>query len=492
VAIIGAGFSGLGAAIRLRKAGIHDFVVLERAGDIGGTWRDNDYPGCCCDIPSHVYSYSFELNPAWTRGFATQAEILAYLHRTAAKYRVMSHVRLDTEVQDAAWDERDERWLVTTNRGRYSAQILVQASGPLSDPSIPDLHGLADFRGTVFHSARWRHDHDLRDERVAVIGTGASAIQFVPKIQPTVGRLHVFQRTAPWVLPRLDHRITAAEHWLLRWIPFAPTVVRSLLYWALELRVVGFRRPRLMDGAMRLARWHLRRQVPDRTLRAALTPDYTLGCKRILVSDDYYPALTKPNVEVITDGVREVREHAVVTAGGREIEVDTIILGTGFHVTDSPIARCIRGRGGRTLAEAWTPSMRAYLGMSVPGFPNLFIMTGPNTGLGHNSMVFMIESQLNYLIGCLETMQARGARTAEVHAEACDAFNREVDESMRGTVWTAGHCQSWYLDSSGRNSTLWPDWSFRFRQRTRHFEPEKYQLTTAPIATPERQEVPAG
>jgi cation diffusion facilitator CzcD-associated flavoprotein CzcO len=478
IVIVGSGFSGLGTAIRLRRAGIHDFVVLERAGDLGGTWRDNDYPGCCCDIPSHVYSFSFELNHAWTRGFASQAEILEYLRRTARKYGVMGHIRFDHEMRSAAWDEQAQRWMIDTARGRFSAQILVSAAGPLSDPSVPDIPGLGEFAGTVFHSARWNHDHDLRGERVAVIGTGASAIQFVPQIQPQVARLHLFQRTPPWVIPRLDYRITPAEHWLLRWIPFAPALVRAVLYWFLELRMVGFRRPKVMNGASKLARWHLKRQVPDPALRAKLTPDYTLGCKRILVSDDYYPALTRPNVEVLTDGVREVRPRSVVTTAGAELEVDTIILGTGFHVTDNPIASRVRGREGKTLAEVWSPSMRAYLGMSVAGFPNLFMIIGPNTALGHNSMVFMIESQLNYLMGCLEAMSARRASTVEVRSDAVAEFNDEIDRAMRGTVWSAG-CNSWYLDSAGRNSVIWPGWSFRFRTRTRRFEPQKYLLSGA-------------
>jgi cation diffusion facilitator CzcD-associated flavoprotein CzcO len=423
IAIMGSGFSGLGTAIRLKRAGIHDFVVLERASDLGGTWRDNNYPGCCCDIPSHVYSFSPELNRVWTRGFASQAEILDYLRRTARKYDVMRHIRFDHEMHSAAWDEQAQRWVIDTAQGRFSAQILVSAAGPLSDPSIPDIPGLPNFAGTVFHSARWNHDHDLSGERVAVIGTGASAIQFVPQIQPKVARLHLFQRTPPWVVPRMDYRITAAEHWLLRWVPFAPALVWAALYWFLEVRMVGFRRPKVMKGASRLARWHLKRQVPDPALRARLTPDYTLGCKRVLVSDDYYPALTRPNVEVVTDGVREVRAHSLVTTAGAELEVDTVILGTGFHVTDNPIASRVRGRHGKTLAEVWSPSMRAYLGMSV----------------------------------------------AELWPSA-----------VFGPMMTKRFGKPWYLDSAGRNSVVWPGWSFQFRSRTRHFEPQKYVMSRAP------------
>ncbi len=484
IAIIGTGFSGLGVALRLKRARRDDFVLLERAGDLGGTWRDNDYPGCCCDIPSHVYSYSFELNNQWTRGFASQAEILAYLRKTAVRTGLLPHIRYHHEVTGAAWDGEAQRWEVSTTRGALSARFLVSAAGPLSDPALPDIPGLAAFEGTVFHSANWDHAHDLSGEQVAVIGTGASSIQFVPQIQPQVARLRLFQRTPPWILPRLDHEITAPEHWLLRTVPFAPAAVRAALYWLLEVRVVGFRNPRLMRGAQRLARWHLHRQVADPRLRAKLTPDYTIGCKRILLSDDYYPALTRANVDVITDGVAEIRPHSVVTTTGQELAVDTIIFGTGFRATDSPMAARIRGRDGRTLAEHWKPSMRAYLGMSVPGFPNLFLMIGPNTGLGHNSMVFMIESQLNYLMSCLDEMRLRGTGTVEVREDAQAAFDAELEAATVGTVWTAGHCRSWYLDATGTNTTLWPGWSFRFRQRTRRFEPQKFRLAPERGAAP--------
>ena len=479
VAIIGAGFSGLGVGIRLREAGIEDFVILERADDLGGTWRDNHYPGCCCDIPSHVYSYSFALNPDWTRGFAPQAEILDYLRRTAERHGVLPHVRFGHEVREAAWDEAAGRWDVETAGGRFSAQFLVAAAGALSDPTYPDIPGLDRFQGTAFHSARWDHDHDLDGERVAVIGTGASAIQFVPQIQPRVGRLHVFQRTPPWVIPRFDHEITRPEHLLLRWIPFAPALVRAVLYWLMEVRVIGFRRPAIMRVADRIARRHLRRQVPDPELRRKLMPDYTMGCKRILIADDYYPALTQPNVEVVTDGIQEVRERSIVTRDGTEREVDTIIFGTGFHVVDAPIAERIRGPRGQTLAEHWNGGLSAYLGTVVAGFPNLFFMTGPNTGLGHNSMVFMIESQINYVLDCLRTLERRGAGRVEVRPEVEKRYNEELQEAMVGTVWTAGHCRSWYLDDTGRNTTLWPGYSFDFRRRTRRFDPSACVLDGA-------------
>jgi cation diffusion facilitator CzcD-associated flavoprotein CzcO len=478
VAIIGAGFAGLGMAIRLQQEGAGSFVILERAGEVGGTWRDNHYPGCCCDVPSHVYSYSFELNPKWTRGFAPQHEILDYLRHCADKYAVRPHIRFGHEVTDAAWDGNSNRWSLDTNRGRFTADVLVNAGGALSEPKDPDIPGLDSFQGKTFHSARWDHDHVLAGERVGVIGTGASAIQFVPAIQPEVAKLHLFQRTPPWVIPRFDHEITRVEHALLR-IPFVPALVRGALYWLLESRVVGFRKPWMMKLADRAGRWQLKRQVPDAELRRKLTPDYVMGCKRILISDNYYPSLTEPNVEVVTDGIAEVRERSIVTTDGRERPVDTIIFGTGFAVTEQPIAKRIRGKDGRTLSEHWETSMRAYKGTTVPGFPNFAIMTGPNTGLGHNSMVFMIESQLNYVLDCLRVLRERRAHVFEVRPDAVDRYNDALQQELKDTVWTAGHCKSWYLDDTGRNTTLWPSFSWAFRQRTRRFDPDAYELEPA-------------
>ena len=485
VAIIGSGFAGVGAAIRLRRAGIEDFVILERADDLGGTWHANHYPGLCCDVPSHVYSFSFELNPHWKRGFAPGDEIKDYIRRCADEHGITSRIRYGHEVLEASWDAGRRRWLIETTGGDFEAEFLISGAGGLSDPSVPDLPGLERFEGHAFHSAEWDHEHDLAGERVAVIGTGASAIQFVPQIQPRVGRLDLYQRTPAWVMPRLDHEITAPEHFLLRWIPFAPHLVRGVLYWLLEARVIAFRRPRLMKLGERVARRHLRRQIPDDPeLRAKLTPDYTMGCKRVLVSDDYYPALARPNVDVVTAGIREVREHSIVDAEGVEREADTIVFGTGFHVTNPPIAERIHGADGRTLAEHWQGSISAHLGTMISGYPNLFVMTGPNTGLGHNSIVFMIESQLNLVIDCLRTMDELDAETVEVREEAQRAYNAELEAASEGTVWTAGRCMSWYLDDTGRNSTLWPLSSYAFRRRTRRFDPGEY-LLTARAATPD-------
>jgi cation diffusion facilitator CzcD-associated flavoprotein CzcO len=482
VAIVGSGFSGLCMAIKLREAGLDDFVVLERGEAVGGTWWFNTYPGCGCDVPSHLYSFSFAPNPEWSRTYSRQSEIEAYLRRVAEDFDLGRSVRLRTTVTGAHWDEGDHRWVVATDRGEVRARVLVSAAGALSDPSTPDLDGLERFRGHTFHSAQWDHDYDVKGKRVAVIGTGASAIQFVPAIAPEVAQMHVFQRTAPWIMPHTDRPISARERRLYRRFPILQRLVRGGIYSARELLVLGFvKQPRLMKVVERLARKHMDSQISDPELRRKVEPGYTIGCKRILPSNRWYPALGRDNVELVTDGVAEVREHSIVTGAGEEHEVDAIIFGTGFNVTDMPVARYVRGRAGKTLEEHWDGSPRAHLGSTVPGFPNLFMLLGPNTGLGHSSMVYMIESQVAHVMGALKEMRRRGAETLEVRPETVRDFNDHLDEQMQDTVWSTG-CKSWYLDDTGRNSTLWPDWTFAFRRRAARFEPGDYALTTGTAA----------
>ncbi len=482
VAIVGAGFSGLGVAIRLKQRGIHDFVIIERASDVGGTWRDNTYPGCACDVPSHLYSFSFAPNPNWSHKFSPQAEIFDYLRNCAARFGVTSHIRWDEEVLDASWDEAGQQWRITTTKDQLTAEVFMLGNGPLSEPSTPSIPGLDRFKGTIFHSAHWDHTHDLSGERVAVIGTGASAIQFVPRIQPQVGHLTLFQRTPPWILPREDRPISRRQRALFRTLPVVQHLARWLIYWQRELLVLGFaRRTRLLQNAEQLALRYLEAQVPDPLLRSKLTPSYRMGCKRILLSDDFYPALTQENVEVVTDRISEVRPSSIVPADGIEREVDTIILATGFHVTDMPAARYVHGRDGQTLANAWRTGPEAYLGTTVAGFPNLFLLIGPNTGLGHTSMVFMIESQVAYLLDCLRLMHRWRLQSVEVRAEVQESFNEEVQQRMNGTVWTSG-CSSWYLHSGGRNTTLWPGFTWDYRRRTRRFDPANYVLTPQKFA----------
>ncbi|MDG6102757.1 NAD(P)/FAD-dependent oxidoreductase [Dactylosporangium aurantiacum] len=477
IAIIGAGFGGLGAAIRLRQRGHDDVVVFERAEDLGGTWRDNAYPGCACDVPSHVYSFSFALNPTWSSTYSPQPEIWDYLRRCADRFGVRPAIRFGTDVRQASWDGAAGHWRIETSRGDWTADVLISAGGPLNEPVIPKLPGLETFRGETFHSSRWNHDLDLTGRRVAVIGTGASAIQFVPAIQPVVGRLTLFQRTAAWVMPRRERPLRRWEHAVYRRVPGAQRLMRTLVYWGIESTVIGFLRPRVMRLAQRVALRHLRTAVTDPALRARLTPSYAMGCKRVLKSDTYYPALTRDNVDVVTEAIAEVRPHGIVTRDGVEHEADTIVFGTGFRVTDLPIAERIRGRDGRSLAEVWQGSPRAYRGTTVAGFPNLFLLLGPNTGLGHNSVVLMIEAQLDYVLGALEHLRRTGARSVAPREAAQRAFVAAVDRRMAATVWATGGCSSWYIDATGRNSTLWPGSTWRFRQRMQRFDVDAYEVT---------------
>ncbi|MGW6201603.1 flavin-containing monooxygenase [Kribbella sp. NPDC055110] len=474
IVVIGTGFAGIGMSVRLKQAGYDDFVVLERAEDVGGTWRDNTYPGCRCDVPSHLYSFSFAPNPDWSSTFSPQPEIEDYLRNVTESYGVRSHIRFGNTVESARWV--DGTWQITTNQQTFTADILLSGMGPLAEPSYPKLPGIEDFEGEVFHSARWNHDLNLSGRKVAVIGTGASAIQFVPAIQPEVEELHLFQRTPPWVMPRPDRKISAAEKAVYRRFPLVQKAVRAGIYWGRESMVLGFAKlPAIMKQVQKVAEKHLAQQVRDPLLRAKLTPDFTLGCKRVLISDDYYPALARPNVEVVTDGIAEVTPTGIVTTEGVKHEVDTIVYGTGFRVTDLPVMDMVHGRDGVSLREAWADGMEAHLGTAIAGFPNFFMLIGPNTGLGHSSMVFMIESQIAYILDALKTMDAQGLREVEVRRDVQRAFVDGVRSSMRNTIWARGGCTSWYLDSEGRNTTLWPSFTFRFRQLTRRFDPTEYQ-----------------
>jgi cation diffusion facilitator CzcD-associated flavoprotein CzcO len=476
IAILGTGFSGLGMAIRLKQRGYNDFVVIERADDIGGTWRDNTYPGCACDIPSLLYSFSFAPNPDWSRMYPPQREIQNYLRHSAKRFGILPHILWNNELQSAAWNDEDQRWQIATTQHQFTADILIMGYGPLCEPSLPSISGIESFEGTLFHTARWRHDYDLANKRVAVIGTGASAIQVVPQIQPLVAHLSLFQRTPPWIVPRGDHPITDWKHSLYRALPVTQRLTRTKLYWQHEFTALGLvYRSKVMNAAMRIARRHLEKQVTDPALRAKLTPHYEMGCKRILVSDDYYPALTRPNVEVISDRIREIRAHSIVTEDGLEHEVDAIICGTGFHVTDIQMPTRIQGNGGQLLADRWGEGASAYLGTTVSGFPNMFLLIGPNTGLGHNSMVFMIESQINYILSCLRTMQQRNLQAVDVLTQVQEGFDEELQRKMLNTVWTSG-CASWYLDAKGHNTTLWPGFTFEFWRKTLRFDPQHYNL----------------
>jgi cation diffusion facilitator CzcD-associated flavoprotein CzcO len=491
IAIVGAGFSGLGMAIELRSAGIEDFVVLERADDLGGTWRDNSYPGCACDIPSVLYSWTKEQNPRWGSAFAGQAEIWDYMRDIVSRHDLGRHLRYRHEVLELRWLSDLAQWEIDTAQGTLTADVVVSAAGALADPSIPALPRLESFRGTTFHSAHWNHDHDLRGRRVAVIGTGASAIQFVPEIQPEVGRLTVFQRTPPWVTTRSNPDIPARWRRRFERHPRLLAAARRVVFGLQESLHVGFKHPRLMKVLERSARRHLERQVPDPGLRAKLTPDYRLGCKRILGSDTWYPALCAENVEVVTAGIGSITPDGIRDADGIEHPVDTIIFGTGFQVTDPPISHRVQGPHGRTLAEAWQGSPRAHLGIAPAGFPNLFFLLGPNTGLGHNSVLLMIEAQVDYLMRLLEWRRQTGLSAVEARPEVEARFVQEVDRGTKGSVWTAGGCLSWYLDATGRNSTLWPGSVRAYQRRLSHFEESDYRVwRPRPGSTPLPDRVP--
>ena len=476
IVIVGSGFSGLGMAARLKQEGVEDFVVLERADEVGGTWRDNTYPGCQCDVPSNLYSFSFAANPGWSRAFSMQPEIQDYLVRCADEFGVRPHMRFGHELTGASWDQAGQIWRIETSAGDFTADVVVSAVGGLSEPRIPDLPGLSDFRGEVFHSAAWRHDVDLAGKRVAVVGTGASAIQIVPKLQREVEQLYVFQRTPAWIMPHTDRPLPRWYRRLFKRAPALQRLVRGAIYWGRETFVIGF----MGKDRMRIANWAARRmlarQVPDPELRRKLTPDYSIGCKRILLSNDFYPALQQPNVELLACGVSELRPGSIVGADGSEREVDVVVFATGFHVTDMPIAERVAGRDGRALADVWQGSPRAYLGTAIPGFPNLFFLLGPNTGLGHTSIVVMIEAQVNYVMQALRAMERGNVGELEVRADVQEAYNRELDRQLENSVWNSGGCASWYLDEKGRNSTLWPGFTWRFRQKTARFQPADYEV----------------
>ena len=479
IVIVGAGFGGIGMGIALKRAGFDDFVILEKSEDLGGTWHDNRYPGCACDVPSLLYSYSYELNPEWTRVFAPQQEIWDYLRACASKYGVAEHIRYGVRVERLDWDDAARRWDVETVRDGeqqgYRARAVVSAAGALHIPSYPDIPGADRFAGTAFHSARWDNSCDLTGKRVAVIGTGASAIQFIPEIAEGAAQVSVFQRTPPWVHARPNIEIPARARKVFRRVPGAARASRDAIYLLMELRGLGFTiSPKLMAPLKQMGRKHIEHQITDPELRAKVTPDYTIGCKRILFSSDYYPALQRPNVDLVTDGIREITATGVVTADGVEHPADVIIYATGFKVVESVTSLNVAGRGGRKL----TPEgLEAYKGVTVAGFPNFFLLLGPNTGLGHTSVIFMIESQVQHIMSCLRILARDHGDAIEVSAAAERRYNTELQRRLRGSVWNAGGCDSWYLDADGVNRTIWPGFTFEYWARTRRARRSAYEVT---------------
>ncbi len=489
-AIVGSGFSGLGAAISLANAGYagSDVLILERRDGVGGTWHDNSYPGCRCDVPSNLYSFSFAPNPSWSETFSAQPEIERYLQKTARDFGVLDRISFDTSLERAAWDASASCWQLTTSRGSLSADFLISGAGPLAEPSIPDLPGASTFAGTSFHSAQWDHSYDLTGRRIAVIGTGASTIQFLPIVQRSAGHITLFQRTPPWVFPHRNRPTLAVERALYRLIPPLQRFSRSRIYWMGEftLGTLLIRNSPFLKRMESLGRRILARQVKDADLRAKVTPDYTPGCKRLLQSNDYYPALQRPNVSMETEKIIQLVPEGVVTADGVVHKVDTIIYGTGFLVTDNPVAGQIIGLDGHSLAEHWVATgMQAYCGTTISGFPNFFMLAGPNTGIGHTSLVVMIEAQTAHVVGALAALSDAGASVVDVRPEVLARWEADVQAKAAPTVWNSGGCSSWYLDSEGRNSTLWPDYTFRFIRKTRTFNPADYVLSGSDAKDPQ-------
>jgi len=477
ILIIGSGFAGLGLGIRLKQAGIEDFTILEQADDVGGTWRDNTYPGAACDVQSHLYCYSFEPNPNWSRSFAPQREILDYLRHCADKYDVRKHIRFGTQVLGAKFDEGAGLWELTTNHGSFRGRVLTFATGGLSRPSLPDIAGRDTFQGPAFHSARWEKGASFEGKTVGVIGTGASAIQIVPELARDAKRLVLFQRTAPWVLPKPDYPIPKEQRERLARSPFLQWFERASLYMRLEARLLAIlKRPQLMSHAERMAIRFIEANISDPALRKKLVPNYRMGCKRILMSNEYYAALARPNVEVVTDGIDSISSRGIVGRDGREHAVDTIVYATGFQVSEAVAPFPIVGKNGVNLQEQWADGAEAYRGATVPGFPNLFFVGGPNTGLSHSSMIFMLESLMNYVVDAVQTMRREGIDQVSVKPEVAKQFNRELQSRFSGTVWASG-CRSWYQAKNGNNVALWPGFTFDFRRMTRRFDLPNYEAT---------------
>lgn len=451
---------------------------MEAAESVGGTWRDNTYPGCACDVPTALYSLSRHAHPGWSHSFGRQPEIRAYLESVTDRIGLRDRLVTSCEVTAATWDAEMALWVVDTSRGRIRAAHLVLASGALSAPSIPHLPGLESFEGDVFHSARWRHDIPLEGRRVAVVGTGASAVQFVPEIAGAAEHVTVFQRTPGWILPRLDRSISDRRQKLYRRFPLLQRLVRGRIYLGRELYVVAFTRAQFLLRFFEwFARFYLFLKVRDRRMRRALTPDFSIGCKRVLLTSHWLPALTRPDVSLVSGAASSLTPRGLVADDGTEHPADVIIFGTGFQPTEPPISRVVTGADGRTLAQHWDGSPRAHNGITVAGFPNMFLLYGPNTNLGHSSIVYMLESQADHVLRLLDLAGSAGRRTIEVRPEVQESYAARMDRQLAHTVWNQGGCSSWYIDSSGRNSLQWPTFTFRYREQVRTVEPGDFVLT---------------
>jgi cation diffusion facilitator CzcD-associated flavoprotein CzcO len=479
IAVVGGGFGGVGAAVMLRRAGYQDVTVFERGERLGGVWHHNTYPGAACDVPSHLYEFSFEPNPRWSRRYAPQAEIQTYLEDVARKYGVLDRVRTGTEVTEARWDEERGKWSVETSAGSHEADVLLTACGQLSVPAVPPLAGLDSFEGPAFHTAQWRHDVDLTGKRVAVIGTGCSAIQVVPAIQPVAGHIDVYQRSPGWTLPKMDFAYKERTKKLFERFPQLQRLDRAAVFGFFELATMALTdRPWLLPAFRAVGRRQINSAIKDPELRRKVTPVDEVGCKRIMLTDDWYPTLTKPDVELVTDRIAEITAHGVRTQDGRERPADVLVLATGFKTHGFVAPMEIVGSGGRTLAQEWGDVPRAYLGLSVPGFPNMFLVYGPNTNGGATSVIYAIEAAVAHVISALEELDRRDARRIEVTRAAAEAFDRELRDALAGSVWHSG-CTNWYVDENGNDPNQWPWLWSAYRRRTARVDPGAYQLSAA-------------
>ena len=476
IAVVGGGFGGVGAAVMLRRAGYPDVTVFERGERVGGVWHHNTYPGAACDIPSHLYEFSFDPNPNWSRRYAPQQEIQAYLEDVARRHGVADRIRTSTEVTQAHWDGERGKWLLETTAGRHEADVLLTACGQLSVPSVPPLAGLDDFGGPAFHTAEWRHDVDLTGKRVAVVGSGCSAIQVVPAIQPQVSQVDVYQRSPGWTLPKMDFPYKESTQQLFARFPVLQRLDRQAIFAFNELAAAGLTKHHWMLPPFRaLARRNITKAIDDPVLLAKVTPDDEIGCKRIMLTDDWYPTLTKPNVDLIVDRITEVTPTGIRTADGTERPADVLVLATGFksHAFVAPME--IVGAEGRTLAQEWAGIPRAYLGMSVPGFPNMFLLYGPNTNGGSGSVIHVIESGMGHVIAALRVLDRTGAHRIEPSRAGAEAFDRELRARLAGSVWHSG-CTNWYVDEQGNNPSQWPWLWTTYKRRTSRIDPAVYKL----------------
>ena len=480
VVIAGAGFGGLCMAIKLLEADNHNFVLLEKADEVGGTWRDNQYPGAECDVQSHMYSYSFEGKPDWSKRYGDWREIQQYILDTTDKYGVRPYMRFNREVNGARFDKDTGLWNINTTKGeRYQARHFVLASGPLHEPQFPNIKGLDSFKGKVMHSAQWDKNYDLKGKKVVSIGTGGSAIQYCPEIAPEVEKLYVFQRTPGWVIPRDERKYPELEKKLYARIPVLRKLHRARCYWTNESRVWPIFNPSIARILQVFAKAFIRFQVNDKALVKKLTPDYTIGCKRVLISNRWYPMFNRENVELVTDGIQEIRENSIVTKDGIERKCDCIVLGTGFIVDPRIYMKNfpVEGLPGHLLNNDWKDGAEAYLGTTVNGYPNMYQLVGPNTALGHNSIIFMIECQVHYIIQCMQALNKKGASYLDVKASVQHSFNENIQKNLQGTVWQSG-CQSWYQQDGGKNFTIWPFSTWKYWLRTRQIKEDAYEFVS--------------